>query len=217
MGDGKEIISKGNSMFNSDKHSLNDYDKILDGRYGRARGFYSDDELESRGLITKWKRFWRKVVSFFKPSKPDSPDNPDNPSGQGDEVPFSDLVWSYGGVNGSGGTLRSDVSISNLSFRGQTLYYKWDKGGCENFGASNDGDYSKTICAVFFKDSSGKYIGGKFDWISTNRLSRGLGNVRGGYGGWNYGAISNPADAVFLICSPSGQSRTNVIKCVWQR
>lgn len=161
-----------------------------------------------------------------------------------DEIPFADLVWSYGGFKGAGSVVNPDAVIKNLTFKGDTLYYGWVKGGCENFGATNAHDHTMTICAVFFKNESGKYIGGKFDWISTDRLSRdgiqkqlvirkvvdfinrkrGLENVNGGYSGWSVGNVSNPADAAFVICgvsSPGGSGssgkRTNVIKGVWSR
>jgi len=161
-----------------------------------------------------------------------------------DEVPFQDLIWSYGGFKGGSSVINPDAVIKNLTFKGDTLYYGWAKGGCENFGATNAHDHSYTICAVFFKDSTGKYTGGKFDWISTDRLSRdglkkqiiikkvleaiarkrGLENVHNGYSGWSTGTVPNPAEAAFVICgvsSPGGSSpsgkRTNVIKGVWSR
>lgn len=168
----------------------------------------------------------------------------DNPVVGADEVPFKDLVWSYGGFKGGGAVAIPEAVIKNLTFKGNTLYYGWVKGGCENFGAKGKHDADYTICAVFFKDASGKYVGGKFDWISSDRLSRGiltkktitdkilkfigrkrgLENIHGGYSGWNTTNVPNPADAAFVICgvsSPGGGGssgkRTNVIKGVWSR
>jgi hypothetical protein len=212
-----------------------------------------------------FKKALQSIVDFFKklsnsnnnttdPDVPANPADPADPVNQdtptttpvsgADEVPFADLVWSYGGFKGAGTVAIPESVIKNLTFKGNTLYYGWVKGGCENFGASNANDHTRTICAVFFKNDSGKYIGGKFDWISTDRLSRGvllrqtliekviatinrkrgLENVHGGYSGWNVGNVKNPADAAFVICgvsSPGGSGssgkRTNVIKGVWAR
>ena len=76
----------------------------------------------------------------------------------------------------------------------------------------------------FIREKNGKFVGGKFDWISTDRLSRGLENCHDGYSGWNLKDIPNPAEAVFLIAgvsTPNGSTssgkRTNAIKGTWKR
>ena len=56
----------------------------------------------------------------------------------------------------------------------------------------------------------GKWQGGKFDWISTSRLSRDFKNVRDGYGGWRKDAIEAAEAFAFVICSKDGKRRSNV-------
>jgi hypothetical protein len=141
-----------------------------------------------------------------------------------DEIPFSSLNWSYGGFKGENSVAIPETVISNLTFSGNKMLYKWVKGGCEKFGAGNAHDYSMTLSCMFVKNNKGKWVGGKFDWISTDRLSRDLKNCLNGYHGWNLKDVPNPAEAAFLIAgvsspnggSPSGK-RTNVIKGTWKR
>lgn len=153
-----------------------------------------------------------------------SSDDQQIPANGIDEVNFSELIWSYGGFKGEKSLVNPEAAISKLTFSGDTLYYKWAKGGCEKFGAVNARDFSRTVCCLFLKNKNGKFVGGKFDWISTDRLSRGLENCHDGYSGWNLKDIPNPAEAVFLIAgvsTPNGSTssgkRTNAIKGTWKR
>lgn len=140
---------------------------------------------------------------------------PEDPGTGVDAVPYGSLSWSYGGFNGSGAIIDPAAQIKDLSFGGNTLYYKWASGGCENFGASHGHDHTQTMCCVFFKRSDGTWRGGKFDWVSTDRLSRGLGHCSS-YKGWTLSGVPNPAESVYVIVGQNGR-RTNVIKGVWKR
>jgi len=103
------------------------------------------------------------------------------------------------------------------------LAYSWAVGGCEAFGAKDPSDWTSTICAWFVKRDDGQWVGGKFDWISSNRLARGffghvLPNGAGEtYGGWSLTSVPNPCDAAFVIINRTGQLRTNVIAGRWSR
>jgi hypothetical protein len=71
------------------------------------------------------------------------------------------------------------------------------------------------MCCVFFKQADGRWKGGKFDWVSSDRLSRGLGHCTH-YNGWTLSGVPNPAEAAYVIVGKNGR-RTNVIKGTWKR
>jgi len=133
-----------------------------------------------------------------------------------DAVPYDSLGWSYGGFHGEAAPLDAVARISSLSFNSSTLFYAWDAGNCEALGATSASDYNATICAVFCKNSAGVWVGGKFDWISTSRTSRGLNHCYD-YEGWTMSGLPNPAEACFVIVSIKTGTRTNVIKGEWSR
>ena len=63
--------------------------------------------------------------------------------------------------------------------------------------------------------SDGSWVGGKFDWISSSRRSRDFANVYGGYDGWSLAGVPSPCAAAFVIISPDGKRRSNVISGTW--
>ena len=85
----------------------------------------------------------------------------------------------------------------------------WSWGGFNGKNATSREDADHTICALFCK-LDGKWQGGKFDWISTSRLSRDFKNVKDGYGGWRKDAIEAAEAFAFVICSKDGKRRSNV-------
>lgn len=151
-----------------------------------------------------------EVPPIPEPTPPEKPGDP--VVNAADDVNYGSLVWDYGGFNGKGSIIHESVRISNLTFNKNNLYYKWVSGGCEELGASSSGDYGATICAVFFKENDGVWRGGKFDWVSTSRTSRGLENVHDGYNEWTLSRVPARADACFVIVSVKTGRRTNVIK-----
>lgn len=118
------------------------------------------------------------------------------------------LDWCWGGFNGSKAKQVDGCVIGSLKV-GKKIAYKWVKGGCEILGASSKEDASKTL-ACFFCRIGGKWLGGKFDWISTSRTSRDFNNVNSGYNGWDKNAISKADAYAFVIVSSDGKKRTNV-------
>ena len=64
-----------------------------------------------------------------------------------------------------------------------------------------------------FCEQDGKWVGGKFDWISTSRTTRDFANIRSGYNGWDPSAISKADRCAFVVVSKDGKRRTNVIAC----
>ena len=130
------------------------------------------------------------------------------------DTPAAELFsaeWRYGGFNGSRAQEVPGCRIGSLRVTRDGLSYKWESGGCESLGASDRGDYSQTLACAFFWDGE-KWVGGKFDWISTSRTSRSFENVHGGYGGWNASAFFGAKRHGFCIVSKDGRRRTNFIE-----
>ena len=126
-----------------------------------------------------------------------------------DGVDFAALDWAWGGFKGGSAKPVDGVEISALKVTADGMSYKWVRGGCEKLGATSREDSDHTICALFCK-LGGKWQGGKFDWISTSRLSRDFKNVKDGYGGWRKDAIEAAEAYAFVICSKDGKRRSNV-------
>lgn len=129
----------------------------------------------------------------------------------GDAVVFSALKWTYGGHDGSKAKFTGDAVIGGLSVNNSGMSYSWKSGGCENIGASSGGDYSQTMACFFIKEPDGVWRGGKFDKISTSRVTRDFKNIADGYHGWNAGRFKGAKECAFVIVSKGGY-RTNVIR-----
>ena len=124
---------------------------------------------------------------------------------------FGDLNWSYGGFKGGSAKLAARPRIYNLTVSSSGMGYKWIQGGCTDLGCSSSTDASCLAC--LFVLVGGRWVGGKFDWISTSRTTRGFENIRSGYNGWDRAAISKASKYAFVIVGKDGKSRTNVISC----
>lgn len=127
-----------------------------------------------------------------------------------DEVDFASLDWCWGGFKGGSAKEVSGCQIGSLKVSGGNMSYKWVAGGCEKLGATSREDADHTPCALFCK-IYGKWKGGKWEWISTSRTTRGLKNIEDGYGGWDKTAISKASEYAFVIVSVDGKKRSNVI------
>ncbi len=130
-----------------------------------------------------------------------------------DEVPYGALSWRYGGVSG-GGYQQSGVEISHLKTSRNDLSFKYNK-DLSAWGYGH-GDASAYAC-MFVQTTSGNWVGGKFDWISSSRSSRDLKNVTSGYGGWSLAGVPNPCPVAFVIIDPKSKRRSNVIAGTWSR
>lgn len=125
-----------------------------------------------------------------------------------DEVEFSLLKWDFGGFDGSRANLVDGCCIGPLSVRENGLSYVWQEGGCEMLGAKSRED-ACCIAALFcFLD--GKWVGGKFDWISTSRTTRDFKNLND-YNGWTMDTFNRAEKYAFVIVSKNGSMRSNVI------
>ncbi len=154
-----------------------------------------------------------------KADKPDETPPIVAPDNKADEVDYASLRWEFGGFNGSKAPMDANTRISNLTFRGNSLYFKFAQGSCVSLGAKSASDTDSVMVCVFFKDASGSWRGGKFDWIADNRnATRELHHVNGStpYSNWQSSWIPNPAESCFVLVSMQGR-RSNVIKGRWQR
>lgn len=145
-----------------------------------------------------------------EPTPQPQPEPQPEPS-TGDEVAFSLLQWKWGGFDGSKSSNDGKVVVANLTSNPDNLYYKFVK-GLSGWGVTTATDYSKTICAAFFKTSDGQWIGGKFDWVSTSRQSRDLKNPYKGYDGWNMGAFPKQTEVVFVVVHTDKKRRSNTTR-----
>ena len=139
-----------------------------------------------------------------------------NPAGEQsspatDAVPYSELNWSMGGFRGVGALQHSGAVIGSLKISSSGMSYRWVRGGCETLGASSAGDSSHTLACLFYRDASGRWQGGKFDWISTSRISRDFKNIDSGYNGWDPSAFHASKEFAFVIVGTGGR-RSNVIR-----
>ena len=132
----------------------------------------------------------------------------EGPAVGGNEV---ELEYRYGGFKGGKAVDVPDCRISNLKISKSGMSYKWASGGCEALGAANREDYSQTVACAFYWDGR-KWVGGKFDWISTSRTTRGWENVKSGYNGWDADAFFGAKRHAFCIVSKDGKKRTNLLE-----
>ena len=122
------------------------------------------------------------------------------------------LVYRYGSFDGGKAAESPSARIRGLKVSASGMSYAWEKGGCEDLGASSASDYSKTLaCAFWWSEQEQAWIGGKFDWISTSRTTRDWKNVRERYNGWDPDAFFAAKRHAFCIVSADGRRRTNVI------
>ena len=154
-------------------------------------------------------------------STSDEPSAPSNGSTGGvpgvdayaDAVPHSSLDYRYGGFSGRGAS-HSGVNISGLSFSKGGLSFRYDN-NLSAWGFSS-GQIGALAC-LFVQKTDGSWVGGKFDWISSSRTTRGFENIFHGYEGWSLAGVPNPCKAAFVIVHSDGRRRSNVIVGNWSR
>ncbi len=139
---------------------------------------------------------------------------PSDGGSAGDAVPFSSLNWTYGGVNASGAK-QSGVVISGLSCSRSGLSFRYVK-NLSAWGRSNS--QAADLACLFVQRSDGRWVGGKFDWISSSRTSRGFENIlHEHYNGWSLAGVPNPCNVAFVIVNNDHRRRSNVIAGRWSR
>jgi len=127
-----------------------------------------------------------------------------------DAVDFASLDWRWGGFNGSKAKLAEGAEIGSLKVTADGMSYKWVKGGCEKLDKNCSHSNPCCTCALFCL-VDGRWIGGKWEHISTDRTTRDFKNVKEGYGGWDASAIGKATAYAFVILDDGAKKRTNVI------
>lgn len=127
------------------------------------------------------------------------------------DVAGSHLVFRYGGFNGSKATEDPATQIGAFQFSSSGMSYKWTAGDLGNWGLAHT-DAGALACAFYWSDKEQAWIGGKFDWISSSRLTRSWENVRERYNGWDPDAFFSAKRHAFCIVSRDGRKRTNLVE-----
>lgn len=147
------------------------------------------------------KKLWKKFLSLFKKDK--------NKKNKFDYK--NDLLWSYGGLVAANAKEVAQIKNLRMDIKNKKMYYSWVSGGCEALGAANKDEYKNTFACIFYWNQTfKKWIGGKFDEISTSRTWRPLDNCAN-YRGWKWEPFASAGKYAFLIVSKDGKLRTNVI------
>lgn len=125
----------------------------------------------------------------------------------------ANLVFRFGGVDGSRAVEDPNAQIADLRMTKSGMTYRWAAGGCENLGAKDRGDYSRTLaCAFYWSEKEQAWIGGKFDFVSTSRTTRSWNNINDGYRRWDAKAFFAAPKRAFCIVSTDGRKRTNLLE-----
>lgn len=130
----------------------------------------------------------------------DSPSSPSSPV----------LLFRYGGFDGSRAVEDQATWIEAFRFTSTGMSYQWASSSLRPWGLE-DTEAGALACAFYWSDKEQKWIGGKFDWISTSRTSRSWENIRGRYNGWDPDAFFSAKRHAFCIVSRDGKRRTNLL------
>ena len=124
------------------------------------------------------------------------------------------LYESFGNPSTSKCVEDPETQIKDLKMNGNGLSYKWEKGNLRNWGVKDDHDHNGALAIAGWRDRvSGKWRFAKFDWISTDRLTRDFENIHGHYNGFDPDAFFNAPERGFFIMSADGRKRTNILTC----
>ena len=134
---------------------------------------------------------------------------PDSPDGEAPPSPV--LVFRHGGFDGSKAAKDPATRIGAFKFSSSGMSYKWTAGDLGNWGLART-DAGALACAFYWSDKEQAWIGGKFDWISSSRLTRSWENVREHYNGGDPDAFFSAKRHAFCIVSKDGRKRTNLVE-----
>ena len=126
------------------------------------------------------------------------------PSGTGDS--FS-VDWRYGSFNGGKAVEDKTCQIASVSVSTKGVTFKFSGGSWG--GATHDNPTMR--CCAFYKNGSGKWVGGFWEWGSPDRKYRAFTNINDGYKGWNAKEFNAAKEFAFVICSKDGKKRSNVV------
>lgn len=130
-------------------------------------------------------------------------------SGDAPEPSSSTFVadWRYGGFNGSRAVEDKSCQIKSVSTSGRGVTFKLSGSW---WGATHESPTMR--CCAFYKDGSGRWVGGFWEWGSPDRTYRAYTNINDGYKGWDAKAFFAAKKHGFVICSKDGKKRSNFIE-----
>ena len=105
------------------------------------------------------------------------------------------------------------------------ISFKWDNSDKLSAWINSNGKPANTeICAFFVQRTDGKWVGGKFDWISNGNNNRPVHHmypssdlIYGNWGQLNWKDVPNPCNCAFVIVNGDKKRRSNVIASKWSR
>ena len=116
------------------------------------------------------------------------------------------LDFRYGGFDGSKAKEDGACQIKSVSVNGKGVMFKFSGSW---WGATHDNPTMR--CCAFYKDGSGKWVGGFWEWGSPDRTYRAFTNIDDGYKGWNAKAFRAAKELAFMVCSKDGKNRSNIV------
>jgi hypothetical protein len=138
-----------------------------------------------------------------KPTEPEKPVEEVKPSSSGIKI------VSFGHPDCSKASEDPNTQIKDLKMSSNGLSYRWAKGNLRNWGIKDD--HSAKALAIAGYGDGKTFRAAKFDWISSDRLTRDFENIRGGYNGFKYAEFQKAKVRCFFIMSEDGKRRTNIL------
>lgn len=174
-------------------------------------------------IKAEWQRFISRVLKRFDPEPIQEPEKPvetqnNATTGQGiadsqEQSPIDHVetpkIIPFGSPNCSKAIEDPETQISTLKMNKKGLSYKWAKGNLSNWGIHDKHDAS-ALAIAGYQDGQA-FLCGKFDWISTDRLTRSFENIEDKYNGWDPQAFHKAPHRCFFIMSRDGKKRTNIL------
>lgn len=155
------------------------------------------------------------VKEVVTPVITDTPTTSTPNTASADAVDYSTITL-FGSCRPVGATIQDGLQIGNLKISGLDMSYSFVKGGCELLGATGGHDADHTQCFLGIKVGN-NWKAAKFDWISTDRVTRGLEHCDTGYNDWPIDQFRAASEFCFFIVgvhagknAPTGK-RSNVI------
>lgn len=138
-----------------------------------------------------------------KPETPETPEKEEISSSTGIKI------VSFGAPNCANAKEDPNTQIKDLKMSKSGLSYRWAKGNLRNWGIKNDHDAAALAIAGY---GDGKtFRCAKFDWISSDRLTRDFVNINEGYNGFKASEFFKEEHRCFFIMSADGKVRTNIL------
>ena len=118
---------------------------------------------------------------------------------------------SFGNPNVSKCKEDPNVQIKNFKHGANGMSYQWASASkLETWGLTDPGN-AGALAVAGYLGSDGVWRFAKFDWISSNRLTRDYANIKGRYNGFDYNTYMAAPKRGFFIMKADGSRRTNII------